>query len=45
MRLKTESETQLLICVEIGYLNETEILEAMNLLTEICKMLNSLLIN
>ena len=40
---KAELETQLLICVEIGYLNETEILEAMNLLTETGKMLNSLI--
>jgi four helix bundle protein len=40
---KTELETQLLVCVEVGYLNETDISEAMNLLTEIGKMLTSLI--
>ena len=40
---KAELETQLLICVKIGYLNKTEILEAMNLLQEIGKMLTSLI--
>jgi len=40
---KAELETQLLICVKIGYLNETEILEAMNLSQEIGKMLTSLI--
>ena len=40
---KTELETQLLGCVEIGFLNEAEILEAMDLLIEIGKMLNSLI--
>ena len=40
---KAELKTQLLICVEISYLNETEILEAINLLTETGKMLNSLI--
>jgi four helix bundle protein len=38
---KAELETQLLICVKVGYLNETEITEAMNLLIEIGKMLTS----
>ncbi|MCL2290285.1 MAG: four helix bundle protein [Bacteroidetes bacterium] len=38
---KAELETQLLICVKVGYLNKTEIIEAMNLLTEIGKMLTS----
>ena len=38
---KSELETQLLVCVEVGYLGEAEILEAMDLLTEIGKMLNS----
>ena len=33
----------LLVCVKVGYLNETEILEAMNLSTEIGKMLTSLI--
>jgi four helix bundle protein len=40
---RAELETQLLGCVEIGFLNETEILEAMDLLTEIGKMLNALI--
>jgi hypothetical protein len=40
---KAELETQLLLCVEVGYLEEAEILESMNLLTEIGKMLNSLI--
>jgi four helix bundle protein len=40
---KAELETQLLICVKVGYLNETEIEEAMVLLTEIGKMLTSLI--
>jgi len=38
---KSELETQLLVCVEVGYLEEVEILEAMDLLTEIGKMLNA----
>jgi len=40
---KSELETQLLICIKVGYLNETEILEAINLLTEVGKMLHSLI--
>jgi hypothetical protein len=40
---KSELETQLLLCVEVGYLKEDEILEAMNLLTELSKMLNALI--
>jgi four helix bundle protein len=40
---KSELETQLLICVKVGYLNETEISEAMDLSTEVGKMLNSLI--
>jgi len=40
---KAELETQLLICVKIGYLIEEEILEAMTLSTEIGKMLTSLI--
>ena len=39
---KSELETQLLICKEIGYLTETEIQKAMNLLSEIGKMITSL---
>jgi four helix bundle protein len=40
---KAELETQLLICVKVCYLNESEILEAMNLSKEIGKMLTSLI--
>jgi len=40
---KAELETQLLICVKVGYIDESDILEAMNLLTEIGKMLTSLI--
>ena len=42
---KAELETQLLICEKVGYLKETDISEAMNLLTEIGKMLTSLINN
>ena len=42
---KTELETQLLICVKVGYLIETEITEALTLLTETGKMLTSLINN
>ena len=38
---KAELETQLLACVEVGYLKKAEILEAMDLLAEIGKMLSS----
>jgi len=38
---KAELETQLLICVKVGYLKETEISEAMNLSAEIGKMLTT----
>lgn len=40
---RAELETQLLICVSIGYLTEDDILELMQLLEEINKMLSSLL--
>jgi len=40
---KAELETQLFICVKVGYLNETEIDEAMILCTEVGKMLTSLI--
>ena len=40
---KAELETQLLICVKVGYLNEEEISEAMSLLAETGKMLTSLI--
>ena len=39
----SELETQLLVCVKVGYLNETEIIGAKSLLTEIGKMLTSLI--
>jgi four helix bundle protein len=39
---KAELETQLLLCQKIGYLTDTDILEAMNLLQEIGKMLTTL---
>ena len=40
---KAELETQLLICVKVGYLNEVDISEAMELSTAIGKMLTSLI--
>ena len=40
---KAELETQLLICVKVGYLNETDILEAMDLSAEVGKILTSLI--
>ena len=40
---KAELETQLLICVKVNYLNESDISEAMIILAEIGKMLNSLI--
>ena len=40
---KAELETQLLICVKVGYLSETDISEAMSLSKEIGKMLTSLI--
>ena len=39
---KAELETQLLLCQKIGYLTDSDILEAMNFLQEIGKMLNTL---
>jgi four helix bundle protein len=39
---KAELETQLLLCQKIGYLIDTDISEAMNLLQEVGKMLNVL---
>ena len=38
-----ELETQLYICVKIGYFTEEEVLKALNLCEEIGKMLNSLI--
>ena len=40
---RAELETQLLICERVGYLNESDITEAMKLLEEIGKMLTSLI--
>ena len=40
---RAELETQLLICVSIGYLTEQDIAETMALLEEINKMLSSLI--
>jgi len=39
---KSELETQLLLCVKINYLNNSEIETAINLIQEVGKMLNSL---
>ena len=38
---KSELETQLLICVKVGYLNENDIVEILKLTSEIGKMLNA----
>ncbi|HQL05934.1 MAG TPA: four helix bundle protein [Treponemataceae bacterium] len=40
---KAELETQLLLCVKVQYLADTDISEAMELLQEIGKMLNALI--
>ena len=40
---KAELETQMLLCVNIGHLNETDILEPISLLQEIGKMLFALM--
>ena len=39
---KAEIETQLLLCVKVGYLTDTDTSEAMNLLQEVGKMLSVL---
>ena len=39
---KAELETQLLLCVKINYLNNSDIENAINLIQEIGKMLNAL---
>ncbi|MDR4508690.1 MAG: four helix bundle protein [Candidatus Brocadiaceae bacterium] len=39
---KAELETQLLLCVKVGYLADTDISEAMRLLQEIGKMVSAL---
>ena len=40
---KAELETQLLLCVKIGYLKNEDILSAMNILVEVGKMINALI--
>jgi len=40
---RAELETQLQICVRVGYLNDTDITEVMQLLNEVGKMLSSLI--
>ena len=40
---KAELETQLLLCVQIGYLVDTDISEAINLSEQISKMLTALI--
>jgi len=39
---KAELETQLLLCVKINYLNNSDIETAINLIQEVGKMLNAL---
>jgi four helix bundle protein len=39
---KAELETQLLLCVKVGYLVDSDISEVMNLLQEVGKMLGAL---
>ena len=39
---KAELETQLLLCVKIGYLTESQISASMNTLSEIGKMINKI---
>ncbi len=41
---KYEVETQLLICVRLGYVGKDEVVSAMSLCDEIGKMLNSIII-
>ena len=40
---KAELQTQLLICVDIGYLSESDIFEVNKLLDEVGKMLNTMI--
>jgi len=40
---KAELETQFLICVKVGYLKESEVSEALALLSEVGKMLTALI--
>ena len=40
---KAEIETQLLLCVKLCYVQQSEIEEAMNLCTEVGKMLNAMI--
>jgi len=39
---EAELETQLLLCVKIGYLTDADIIESLQLLREVGKMLNAL---
>ena len=40
---RAEVETQLLLCVELGYLEEADIKIALDLSTEVAKMLNTII--
>ena len=40
---KSEVETQLLLCVSLGYLQQSEVTTALNLCVEISKMLSAML--
>ncbi|MBR5914520.1 MAG: four helix bundle protein [Selenomonadaceae bacterium] len=40
---RSEVETQLLLCVELGYLQKTEIVTALEICTEVGKMLNAVI--
>ena len=40
---RSEVETQLLLCVELGYLQESEVTPALELCTEVAKMLNTVI--
>ncbi len=40
---RSEVETQLLLCVELGYLQESEVAPALELCTEVAKLLNKII--
>ena len=40
---KNEAETQLLLCIRLGYLQQSDVCEAMRLCDEIGKMLNAII--
>lgn len=42
---QAELETQLLVCVRLDYLNESEVESALNLCSEVGRMLNSMIRN